>query len=782
LALRPDQLEAVRLIEAVYDNARERKVAGSIGTWIQPPMNSTGRAVLDSLLSLVLNGDSRPEAATVRGQRQLYDRAVATLMPEVAAAARAWAISNLNKQELRIGQLLNATSMLAEQLHSDAGKAKATLPEVLPTLTPEEHRKIADSRQGGGATVAIRVRRARYMYAVRQIDNKNLLLLMAHPRGVTLVDRWAEGVKEGREYSEETIEECRAAIRALIGDLGEDQGLIWRLPAAIGPGVASLGRGAPLAAFANAYGATQRRPLEAALDMAGNATLVLSLLGPVGSALGDILDVILSAVGTAVSFLDDLEQDQAATASAFADETERLSKGSRGIGTLLQGAATILSAAALPGAVKELVHRAAGARARVAAVVESLPQSVERADARAVTSGVPTSGAPAREIGDAERLAARPASAAVPPAAPPSGGKPPPPRERPPAAAPEPNRGVVRPASGRIPTGVGDSVSPRELRQQLKDRLRARIDSLQANYDAVRKEKDALFREQRETVRQLAAAKTAGRAEEVGALTRRQADLAEEIRSIGDLSDFSAKILDAKRLLRGTERDYFLALTAAASKRDAYQAVKKIGKDEVFGLVGELEVEHIFPRSRIFLIPGFDRLSWEEQIALFNYRRGLVSMSAEANLARSNIPYASWPKEVWSRFTSDEGIIKRLAEREAEIEAELTEMVRTRKIPMGGEPVPVPVPAPQVEAAAAVPPWKQRAIDDMAKAERLKAERAAREAKEAAETAQLTPEEKYARGLERGVLGRISEPLTETDDEFRKRIEEATKPGRVRAR
>src|SRR5437588_777653 len=426
-------------------------------------MNSTGRAVLDSLLSLVLNGDSRPEAATVRGQRQLYDRAVATLMPEVAAAARAWAISNLNKQELRIGQLLNATSMLAEQLHCDAGKAKATLPEVLPTLTPEEHRKIADSRQGGGATVAIRVRRARYMYAVRQIDNKNLLLLMAHPRGVTLVDRWAEGVKEGREYSEETIEECRAAIRALIGDLGEDQGLIWRLPAAIGPGVASLGRGAPLAAFANAYGATQRRPLEAALDMAGNATLVLSLLGPVGSALGDILDVILSAVGTAVSFLDDLEQDQAATASAFADETERLSKGSRGIGTLLQGAATILSAAALPGAVKELVHRAAGARARVAAVVESLPQSVERADARAVTSGVPTSGAPAREIGDAERLAARPASAAGPPAAPPSGGKPPPPRERPPAAAPEPNRGVARPASGRTPTRVSHSGPPREL-------------------------------------------------------------------------------------------------------------------------------------------------------------------------------------------------------------------------------------------------------------------------------------------------------------------------------
>ena len=393
MPLTPKELEAARLIEAVYAQARGRKVTKSIHIWIRPQPNSTGRAVLNSLLSLALQGDARPDTFTVRGQRELYDKAVATLMPKLAASSRGWALANLNKQELRIGQLLNATQMFTEQIHKDALWATTHLPKELPVTTAEEHRKITDSQKGGGGTVEVRLRRFSYWQAVRQTGNTHLLALMAHPRGVTIVDRFAEGAQEGKEYAEETIEACRVAIRDLTGDLQDDAGLIWRLPAAIGPGVWALAGGPSLTAFALAWGATERSPLERALDIAGNATLLLQLAGPVGMAIGDILDVVLAATGTATSYLADLEQDRAALAGAFGGDADKLSQGSRGFGTLLQGAIAILAAVAVPGAVKQLVGRSAGAAARIEAIATESFERTERKDVRAV----------AGEISDADR-------------------------------------------------------------------------------------------------------------------------------------------------------------------------------------------------------------------------------------------------------------------------------------------------------------------------------------------------------------------------------------------
>ena len=371
----------------------------------------------------------------MRGRRELYDRAVATLMPQIAVASRAWALANLDKQELRIGQLRNAAQMRTEQLHVDAKRARDNLPE-LPVTTAEEHRKLTDSSKGGGGTVETRVRRARYMNAVRQTGNANLLTLMAHPRGVTIVDRFADDAQDGKEYAEEIIEECRVAIRELIGDLRADPLLIWRLPAAIGPGVWSLGGGSALTSFALAWGQTERSTFEQALDIAGNATLLLQLAGPVGIAIGDILDVVLAVAGTAVSYLEDLEQDRAALAGGFADESSKLSQGSRGFGTLLQGATAILAAVAVPGAVKQLIGRGAGAAARVEATLTETAARTERADARAV----------AGEITEAERGLARGARAD---AKPPAGAA------KRAEAAPAPGGGgppnPARPLSGRIP-------------------------------------------------------------------------------------------------------------------------------------------------------------------------------------------------------------------------------------------------------------------------------------------------------------------------------------------
>jgi hypothetical protein len=723
----PEQVDAARLIEAVYAQARARKVTRSIRVWIRPAYNSAGRAVLDSLLSRALQGDPRPTTATVRGQRDLYDRAITTLMPQLAASSRAWALANLNKQELRIGQLRNATQLLTEQLHQDALRATANLPQQLSTMTPENYRALADSRKGRGGTVDVRVRRARYMYAVRQTGNASLLALMAHPRGVTIVDRFAEDAQGGKEYADEAIEECRAAIRDLIGDLHEDSGLIWRLPAAIGPGVWSVGGGPSLAAFALAWGATERSPLEKVLDIAGNATLLLQLAGPVGAAIGDILDVVLAATGTAASFLADLEQDRAALAGAFADEAEKLSQGSRGLGTLLQGATAILAAVAVPGAVKTLVGRSAGAAARVEAMATEGAARAERTDARAVTTG-------AGGISDAERgLAGEARAGAAPPA---KAAQPPRPGaassaaqeraaaaslvgEEVPAGSAAIRSSPGRPLSGRIPTGVPDTVPAVELRQGLRDRLNAVIAETQETQRLLRRERDALLAQQRETTKKLAAARAAGRGREVDDLLVRQTNLREEIESIGSLSDFGLKIQEARNLLRATEREYFDALTSAASRRETYRSVRKVGKDEVFGLAGELDVEHIFPRSRIFTIPGFERLRWEQQVALFSYRRNLTLMSASANRARGNIRYASWSRESWSVFTQDATVIQRLAEWESQMEAELTAMVRNpASIPLG-DGVVNPLTTPVFGAPAALTPAEREIAEEIEKFRKL---------------------------------------------------------------
>ena len=160
-------------------------------------------------------------------------------------------------------------------------------------------------------------------------------------------------------------------------------------------------------------------------------------------------------------------------------------------------------------------------------------------------------------------------------------------------------------------------------------------------------------------------------------------------------------------MLRATEREYFDALTSAASRRETYRSVRAIGRDEVFGLVGEIDVEHLCPRSRIFTMPGFERLSWEQHVAIFNYRGNLTLMSASANRARGNIRYASWPRESWSVFTQDPRVIERLAERESRAEAEIAAMVRNpSSIPLGdgvGNPLITPVfvaPALDPEARA----------------------------------------------------------------------------------
>jgi hypothetical protein len=122
------------------------------------------------------------------------------------------------------------------------------------------------------------------------------------------------------------------------------------------------------------------------------------------------------------------------------------------------------------------------------------------------------------------------------------------------------------------------------------------------------------------------------------------------------------------------------------------------------------------------MIPGFERLSWEQQVALFNYRGNLTLMSAAANRARGNIRYASWRRETWSVFTQDASVIQRLADWEDRMEAELTAMVRNpSSIPLG-DGVANPLTTPVFGAPAALTPAERAIAEEIEKWRKLHAQ------------------------------------------------------------
>ena len=381
-----DFLERVFLRASTNDYGARRLVQ-----WIDPAINEHKFvSVRDSVISDVLQKGPIYKD-TLAAKREYYKEQILNFVPVVEAAARRWALDDLSAQTLKVAQLLPAKPRAAE-LHKAARAIRATVDAtklrtiggrsysvptfVLPTMTGDEAREVTGESRTGG-TVATRLRRMFYMYALRSAPivakgatplsaqaeaYKNLVMLMAHPRGVEIIDAFARSPEAGWDFTTGLMSDTFTAIGTLQRDLVTDETLVWRFPPAIAAGVASLGlrNRAGITQFALAWGASRKGLLEEVLEIAGNSLFVLDLVGgPLGSAVSDILNFVLATIGTAVSFLRDVEQDQAATATAFAERSQRLSQGSNKIGTFLQGFAAIATGLAVPGAVSKITGRKA---------------------------------------------------------------------------------------------------------------------------------------------------------------------------------------------------------------------------------------------------------------------------------------------------------------------------------------------------------------------------------------------------------------------------------------
>lgn len=120
-----------------------------------------------------------------------------------------------------------------------------------------------------------------------------------------------------------------------------------------------------------------------------------------------------------------------------------------------------------------------------------------------------------------------------------------------------------------------------------------------------------------------------------------------------------------------------MALSNAARDHPDYIAVAARGVDEVFGTTGRaLEVDHVFPRSRIALKPGFAELSWEDQINIFSFEPNLKSIPQNINNFRSNTPYAELVhSDAMHQLGADAAKISEMAKLEKTMEAAIERMI-----------------------------------------------------------------------------------------------------------
>jgi hypothetical protein len=426
--LTTEQRRAANFLERVYWAAQLTGRERNPDPWIDPDddRSANQRAVL----AIAFPSTAWGRLIGLDEWSRWYRTATDELMPAVHAASRWWTATTLERHELMIGRLRMTIDREPERLHQAAMRVQKEAEHYFETtpLTADEMRAVTGEKRGSRGTVRDRLRRTQYMHLAKdsRLGDPDLYRLMVHPDGVDIVDEFAQSAEDGCVFAAKKIDDCAAEIIKLRGNLADDEDLVWRYPTAIAGGVIALGIGnrAAVSGFSLAWGAFKAKSdIDSALGIAANAIFVLELVGgPLGAAIGEVLDFIVAIIGTVATFLRELEQDQAADASAFAEEDDKLAESSSHLGTVLQGVTALVAAAALPGALSQIGGSARRATSKLVVAAEDLPPiaevidgppAVRQVDARGLASRGTESGISATERGIAATGTARAESAIV---------------------------------------------------------------------------------------------------------------------------------------------------------------------------------------------------------------------------------------------------------------------------------------------------------------------------------------------------------------------------------
>ncbi|WP_203906796.1 hypothetical protein [Rhizocola hellebori] len=302
------------------------------------------------------------------------------------------------------------------------------------------------------------------------------------------------------------------------------------------------------------------------------------------------------------------------------------------------------------------------------------------ATTRPVAETVPTGNRPAADI---PPNAPREVSVTAPADAPPT---------------PETARGISRHDSGRS-TGSGTdepvlrSDDPRATgergtgaltreqlqahRAELRAALQAKIEAKEAEILSEEIRLARTKREVSEVNHQRRVAYEAGRIDEVRALRPKLEELKDEVDSF-TIDALKNDLKRFKKQLGISAEEHYLRITAAGASHANSVLVRAGPASPLFrpSTTGTYSVEHIWPRSQIFLEPAFLGLRREQQVALMAYQPNLIKIPAAANSARGNRAYRTVSAEFTRTFLSSPAAQAELARMEELMKADMINLMK----------------------------------------------------------------------------------------------------------
>jgi hypothetical protein len=721
----------------------------ALGEWALPTHRNptTGERILDRQLDLptkMVFGEKHPFSARL----ERYDRYCDTIIPELQRSALGWAVMTLAIQADALQDLRRQVAMAGfadwmhqvapgiakdvaecEQKARDAHQAQVrsgiTRYPAHPAVTSWQCLFRATDRfleweDISRETEARDTPKEKYDYVPppRPAYVELLRILRVHRGFGDVIAAYARSGADGTKATMQLIAQAAGAVDEFAHTLVKSPASVWRYPPLIIGAVEDLklsdydGFQEFALAIAHVIGDRSTGPF---LTFVGMALLGIGLLSGVGTGLV-LADLALGGAGVYFSYVRDHERELAFKASSFLPDQERFAK-EYGYGTtVIAGAFLLLVALNSVRAIAAAPPRPTPGRA------PSPPAPAGKAGTPAQTPPSPT--APAQTAPAAAPAVPKdtapmpprgttpvPGKAATPPETP--GARPPKavdPEASPGApgdaqkgldgraAAPKTGEPVTPPQRsmpGRIPEPA--DVPIREVRRRA---LEQELEALKKKMADAMKHNDAIGRQIAKKNAEKAQAARLGKTKEVETLEEEIERLKDEYlkSSIVDgVTPDGLKVFknpDAERyktildLLRGTERDYYKALTNAARGQPSYRAVQNGATHPMFKPLAEAsEVEHLWPRNTIWNRAGFEKLTWDQQVFLFAWRKNLMRVAKRFNGRRGTIPYSLLKSDIYGEYIDDawrsaagRSGVDELSRLELEAAADIEAMIRNPKL------------------------------------------------------------------------------------------------------
>jgi hypothetical protein len=216
--------------------------------------------------------------------------------------------------------------------------------------------------------------------------------------------------------------------------------------------------------------------------------------------------------------------------------------------------------------------------------------------------------------------------------------------------------------------------APQELMSPQQKALADRFDAAETNARNLRNERLLLQGEQRDLANMPSEKYFKGRRQRLEAIAERLQEISVELPAAE--KDSGA----AEKDLRDSSLSLYQKLSIAGRRGQAYGrvATQAHGIDQVSGQkTNNISVDHLVSIKKISGLPGFDRLSWEDQLAIVNTPRNLVAMDGSANSSKGADSWEDWANA--AAFYPDAQVRNAMVAREKEVLKEIQDRIATSR-------------------------------------------------------------------------------------------------------